>query len=89
MAGEAELNSKSEAVVLFIETVADRVTPPLMTNFPVPAFEISAQVALSVSVMVWPTEARASSPTPGMTPPVHVEVALKLPLAAEVMSAIT
>ena len=39
-------------------------------------------------VIVWPVAARAVSPTPGMTPPVHVEVALKLPLWADVMRAI-
>jgi hypothetical protein len=69
--------------------LAVRVTPFEITKFPVPKLLIKSQVALALIVMVCPVEARASSPTPGMMPPVHVVVALKLPLWAEVMSAMT
>jgi hypothetical protein len=87
--GEFAENSKRfvVGVELLCVTFAVSVTPEFKTNFPVPALLISSQVALAVMVTVWPVEARASSPTPGTTPPVHVAVALKLPLAAEVMSA--
>jgi hypothetical protein len=73
-------------VDLFV-TFAVSVTPSLTTKFPDPAFEISVQVAFAVIVIVWPVEARASSPIVGTTPPTHVPAALKLPLAADTMSA--
>jgi hypothetical protein len=71
---------------LFV-TFAVRVTPSLSVKMPVPALLNSSQVALPVMVMVWPVEARASSPTVGTTPPTHVAPALKLPVAADTMSA--
>ena len=87
-AGTFDKNSKQlPAAPALLVTFAVSVMPSLMTNFPVPALEISSQVVLTSIVIVWPVEARASSPTPGTTPPVHVAPAEKLPLAAEVMSA--
>jgi hypothetical protein len=88
-AGVAAENSKQfiVAVALLFVTFAVSVMPSLMTNFPVPALEISSQVVLTLIVTVWPVLARASSPTPGTTPPVHVAPAEKLPLAAEVIRA--
>jgi hypothetical protein len=68
-------------------TFAVSVTPEFNTNVPVPSFEISVQVALAVMVMVCPVAARPSSPAPGTIPPTHVAPALKLPLAADTMSA--
>jgi hypothetical protein len=88
-AGDAAVNctqSRLVVVDLFV-TLAVSVTPSLRVKMPVPALLTSSQVALAVMVMVWPLLARASSPMPGTTPPVHVAPALKLPLAAEVMSA--
>jgi hypothetical protein len=67
--------------------LAVRVTPFEITKFPVPKLLIKSQVALAVIFMVCPVEARASSPTPGTTPPTHVAGALKLPLAADTMRA--
>jgi hypothetical protein len=89
VAGDEAENSKQliVVVVLLCVTFAVSVTPSLMTNFPVPALLISSQVALAVMVTVCPVEARASSPTVGTTPPTHVAPALKLPLAADTMSA--
>jgi hypothetical protein len=75
------------AFALLFVTFAVSVTLFAKTNFPVPAFETSSQVVLTSIVTVWPVLARASSPTPGTTPPVQVAPALKLPLAAEVMRA--
>jgi hypothetical protein len=68
---------------------AVKVTPSFNTNRPLPVavFVTASQATFAVIVIVWPVAARAVSPTPGTTPPVHVAVALKLPLAAEVMSA--
>jgi hypothetical protein len=88
-AGEAAVNCRHrlEPVADLLVTLAVSVIPSLSVKMPVPALLISSQVALAVIVMVWPVEARASSPTPGMMLPVHVVVALKLPLWAEVMSA--
>jgi hypothetical protein len=88
VAGRFAENSKQfvESVPLCV-TFAVSVMPSLRTNFPVPALLISSQVALAVMVTVWPVEARASSPVVGTTPPVHVAPALKLPLAADTMSA--
>ena len=68
-------------------TFAVSVIPLAKINVPVPAFETSSQVAFAVMVMVCPVLARASSPTPGTTPPVHVAPALKLPVAADTMRA--
>jgi hypothetical protein len=89
LAGLAVENSKQVApiVVDLLVTFAVSVTPEFKTNLPVPALLISSQVALAVMVTVWPVEARASSPVVGTTPPVHVVPALKLPLAADTMSA--
>ena len=83
---ELVVSKQKDALLLFV-TFAVSVTPLLITNLPVPALEISSQVAFAVIVTVWPVAARASSPKTGTTPPVHVAVALKLPLAAEVMRA--
>jgi hypothetical protein len=88
-AGEAAVNCKQlrEVVVDLLVTFAVSVTPSLSVKIPVPALDTSSQVAFAVIVTVWPVAARASSPTPGTMPPVHVAPALKLPLAAEVMRA--
>jgi hypothetical protein len=75
-------------VVLFV-TFAVKVTPLWRTYVPVPAFEISVQVTFAVIVIVCPVDALASSPTVGTTPPTQVAVELKLPVAADSMSAIT
>ncbi len=84
--GDAAL--KFKRVTFDLEfTFAVSVTPEFNTNVPVPSFEISVQVALAVMVMVCPVAARPSSPTVGTTPPTHVAPALKLPLAADTMSA--
>jgi hypothetical protein len=87
--GEAAVNCRQlrEAVADLLVTLAVSVTPSFSVKMPVPALETSSQVTLAVMVTVWPVAARASSPTPGTTPPVHVAPALKLPLAAEVMRA--
>jgi hypothetical protein len=74
-------------VALLCVTFAVSVTPSFSVKKPVPALETSSQVVLAVIVMVCPVLARASSPTVGTTPPVHVAPAEKLPVAAEVMSA--
>jgi hypothetical protein len=74
-------------VDVLLVTFAVNVTPEFKTNVPEPAFEISVQVAFAVMVIVWPVEARPSSPVVGTTPPTQVAPALKLPLAAESMSA--
>jgi hypothetical protein len=88
-AGDAAVNCKQSraAVVLLLVTFAVSVTPEFRIKSPVPAFETSSQVTSAVIVMVWPVAACASSPTPGTTPPTHVAPALKLPLAADTMSA--
>jgi hypothetical protein len=88
-AGETAVNCRQlrEVVVDLLVTLAVSVTPSLSVKMPVPALETSSQVTLAVMVTVWPVAARASSPTPGTTPPVHVAPALKLPLAAEVIRA--
>jgi hypothetical protein len=88
-AGDEAVNCRQlrEMVVDLLVTLAVSVTPSLSVKIPVPAFETSSQVAFAVMVIVWPVDARASSPTVGITPPVHVAPALKLPLAAEVISA--
>jgi hypothetical protein len=89
LAGDAEekVRRVTAKVVDLCVTLAVKVTPPLKINVPVPALEISSQVTFALIVMVWPVDARASSPIVGTTPPTHVAPALKLPLAAEVMSA--
>jgi hypothetical protein len=84
---EANSTQFVEFVALLFVTFAVSVTPLLRTNFPVPALETSSQVVLTLMVIVWPVLARASSPTVGTTPPVHVAPALKFPVAAEVMRA--
>jgi hypothetical protein len=76
------------AVALLFVTFAVSVTLFAKTNFPVPAFETSSQVVLTLMVTVCPVAARASSPAPGTMPPTHVAPALKFPVAAERMSAI-
>jgi hypothetical protein len=88
-AGEAAVNCRQlrEAVADLLVTFAVSVTPSLSVKRPVPALDTSSQVTLAVMVTVWPVLARASSPTPGTTPPTHVAPALKLPVAAEVMRA--
>jgi hypothetical protein len=68
-------------------TLAVSVIPSEIVNVPVPALLTVVQVVLTSIVIVWPVLARASSPTPGTTPPVHVAPAEKLPLAADVMRA--
>jgi hypothetical protein len=85
-AGDAAENSKQVEVPL-AATIAVMVMPSGKTNFPVPALLISSHVVLTLIVTVCPVLARASSPTPGTTPPTHVAPALKLPLAADTMSA--
>jgi hypothetical protein len=89
MAGAADENCKQSrsVVALLWVTFAVSVTPAFSINNPVPAFETSSQVTSAVMVIVWPVAACASSPTPGTTPPTHVAPALKLPLAADTMSA--
>jgi hypothetical protein len=76
-----------ECVVVLLVILALSVTPSLSAKMPVPAFEISSQVALALMVIVWPLLERASSPIVGTTPPTHVAPALKLPVAAETMRA--
>jgi len=90
VAGDAAENVKQfiEAVVLLLVTFDVKVTPEFKTNVPVPAFESSVQVTFAVIVTVCPVEARASSAAPGTMPPTQVAPALKLPVAAERMSAI-
>ena len=73
-------------VDLFV-TLAVSVTPSASVKMPVPALETSSQVVSTLIVIVWPVLARASSPTVGTTPPVHVAPALKFPVAALVMRA--
>jgi hypothetical protein len=68
-------------------TLAVSVTPALSVKMPVPELLTSSQVTSAVMVIVCPVAACASSPTPGTTPPTHVAPALKLPLAADTMSA--
>jgi hypothetical protein len=88
-AGEAALNCRQwrPPVADLLVTLAVSVIPSLRVKMPVPALDTSSQVALAVMVIVCPLLARASSPTVGTTPPTHVAVALKLPLAADTMSA--
>jgi hypothetical protein len=89
LAGDAAVNCTQlrDVVVDLFVTFAVNVTPSLRVKIPVPVLLNSSQVALAVMVMVWPVEARASSPTVGTTPPTHVAPALKLPVAADTMSA--
>jgi hypothetical protein len=75
-----------EPTDLFV-TFAVSVTPALSVKMPVPELLTSSQVTSAVMVIVCPVAACASSPTPGTTPPTHVAPALKLPLAADTMSA--
>jgi hypothetical protein len=88
-AGEAAVNWTTLRLVVvdLAVTLAVSVTPSLSVKMPVPALETSSQVVLTSMVIVCPVLARASSPTVGTTPPVHVAPAEKLPLAAEVMRA--
>jgi hypothetical protein len=88
-AGDAAVNCKQLRVVVvdLLVTFAVSVTPLASVKIPVPAFDISSQVVFTSIVIVWPLLARASSPTVGTTPPVHVAPALKFPVAAEVISA--
>jgi hypothetical protein len=88
-AGDAAVNCKqfTFAVADLLLTLAVSVTPLLSVKMPVPALETSSQVTSAVMVIVCPVDARASSPTVGTTPPTHVAPALKLPLAADTMSA--
>jgi hypothetical protein len=88
-AGEAAVNCRQlrEVVVDLFVTLAVSVTPDASVKMPVPALLTSSQVVSTSIVIVWPVLARASSPTVGTTPPVHVAPAEKLPLAALVMRA--
>jgi hypothetical protein len=88
-AGDAAVNCKQLRVVVvdLLVTFAVSVTPLANVKMPVPALLTSSQVVSTSIVTVWPVLARASSPTVGTTPPVHVAPALKLPVAAEVMRA--
>jgi hypothetical protein len=89
VAGEAaEKVSRVEVVKLLCVTFAVKVTPLLRTYVPVPAFESSVQVTFAVIVMTCVVEALASSAALGTMPPTQVAPALKLPVAAERMSAI-
>jgi hypothetical protein len=90
VAGETAEKDKqlTLAVVDLFVTFAVKVTPLLRTYVPVPTFEISVHVTFAVIVIVCPVEARASSPVVGTMPPTHVAPALKLPVAAERISAI-
>jgi hypothetical protein len=85
-AGDGELNS-SKFALLDCRRFAVSVTPGFNMNLPVKLFDISKHVTLCVIVIVCPFWAEASSPTLGTTPPTHVAPALKLPLAADTMSA--
>jgi hypothetical protein len=76
------------AVVVLLVTFAVNVTPEFKINVPEPAFEISVQVTFAVIVTTCVVDALASSPTPGTMPPTQVAPALKLPVAAERISAI-
>jgi hypothetical protein len=89
-AGDAAVNWTTLRLVVvdLAVTLAVSVTPSAKIKRPVPALLTSSQVASTSMVIVWPLLARASSPTPGTTPPVHVAPAEKLPLAALVMRAI-
>jgi hypothetical protein len=89
VAGDAAVNCRQlrVTVVDLLVTLAVSVTPLASVKMPVPALLTSSQVVLTSIVTVWPVLARASSPTVGTTPPVHVAPALKLPVAAEVMRA--
>jgi hypothetical protein len=84
----AEKVSRVEVLKLLFVTFAVNVTPLLRTYVPVPAFEISVQVTSAVIVITCVVEARASSAAPGTIPPTQVAPALKLPVAAERISAI-
>jgi hypothetical protein len=90
VAGDAAENVKQfmEAVVLLCVTFAVNVTPLLRTYVPVPALLNSVQVTFAVIVITCVVEARASSAAPGTMPPTQVAPALKLPVAAERISAI-
>jgi hypothetical protein len=89
VAGEAAVNCRQLRVVVvdLLVTLAVSVTPLASVKIPVPALLTSSQVVLTSIVTVWPVLARASSPTVGTTPPVHVAPALKFPVAALVMRA--
>jgi hypothetical protein len=90
VAGDAAENVKqfTERVALLCVTFAVNVTPLLRTYVPVPALLNSVQVTFAVIVMTCVVDALASSPTPGTMPPTQVAPALKLPVAAERISAI-
>jgi hypothetical protein len=76
-----------EVVVDLLVTFAVSVTPLASVKMPVPALLSSSQAVSTSMVTVCPVLARASSPTVGTTPPVHVAPALKFPVAALVMRA--
>jgi hypothetical protein len=90
VAGEAAVNCRqfTFTVALLCVTFAVNVTPELRIKSPVPALLNSVQVTFAVIVTVCVVDALASSPTPGTMPPTQVAPALKLPLAAERISAI-
>ena len=90
VAGEAAVNCKqfTFTVALLCVTFAVNVTPELRIKSPVPALLNSVQVTFAVIVTVCVVDARASSAAPGTIPPTQVAPALKLPLAAERISAI-
>ena len=87
-----ELAEKVRTTVLLVADLwvrlAFKVTPPFRIKVPVPALLNSSQVVFAVIVIVWVSEALASSPTPGITPPVQVVVWLKFPVWALVIKAI-
>jgi hypothetical protein len=89
VAGEAAVNCRQlrEVVVDLWVTFAVSVTPIARVKMPVPSLETSSQVVSTSIVTVCPVLARASSPTPGTTPPVQVAPALKFPVPAEVIRA--
>jgi hypothetical protein len=90
VAGEAAVNCRqfTFTVALLCVTFAVNVTPEFRMKSPVPALLNSVQVTFAVIVTVCVVEALASSAAPGTMPPTQVAPALKLPVAAERISAI-
>jgi hypothetical protein len=69
-------------------TFAVSVISGLRIKLPEPTLLIESHVVFTLIVIVCPVLARASSPIVGTTPPTHVAPALKLPVAADSISAI-
>jgi len=90
VAGDAaeKVKQLTEAVNPLCVTFAVNVTPLLSTYVPVPALLNSVQVTFAVIVITCVVDARASSAALGTMPPTQVAPALKLPVAAERISAI-